>query len=205
MKCFYPRTTLLLVLLNISYVLFARPINWKSTERVYVKTFQELSLQEAQKNTKLKKNTYILPSSELSDIKNLQYFSPIWESEQELEQYAIDNSIILYDVYSLSALIRDNNLNTNVISIDSIRGEPLIYILSLRNMSYEKIDSICAILMAGSYCKIAEPNYVIFNALQDDISPAPENNPHYTDQWGLHNSIYPQYDINAREAWRIST
>ena len=207
MKYFYLRIILLFVLLQISYVLSAQSINWKNAEKVYVKTSQELSLANAQNITRLNKSAYIISRVDLSkmDSNDVLFVSPIWQSEQGLEQYTIDNSIILYDVYSLTALIRDNNLSTNVISIDSIAGEPLIYIISLRNMSYKQIDSICAVLMAESYCKIAEPNYVFLNALQDDISPDPENNTYYANQWGLHNNTYPQYDINAREAWSIST
>jgi subtilisin family serine protease len=205
MKRLYSRTILLLVLLNLSYSLFARTINRESTEKIYIKTTQELSSKETRKIAKLNKNTYIISNSESYDVENLQYFSPIWEGELGGEQYAIDNSILLYDVSSLSVLIRNNNLSNHIISIDSITGEPVIYILSLQNISYQQIDSICAVLMAGSYCKIAEPNYVYLSNLQDDISPEPENNTDYANQWGLHNNTYPQYDINAREAWRIST
>lgn len=202
------KVTICVALLLMPFLIFGQQMDWETTEKVYVKTFQELSLAKAQNIIKLNKKAYIISNAELSKIgtESFQYISPIWQNKQGSDKYAIDNSIILYKVNTtLSVLINENNINSNITSIDSISGNPLIYVLSLRDISYEQIDSLCAVLMAKSYCKIAEPNYVFFNALQDDISPDPINNPYYENQWGLYNGTYPQYDINARNAWRIST
>ena len=199
--------SLALVLLYFSSTLLGQSSNWIITERVYVKTSQELSLSRERNITKLSKNAYFTTRTELSNIPsgNTIYVSPFWKNLNSGDQYAIDNSIVLYDVSDLSALISQNNLTRNVISIDSIVGEPIIYIVSLRNMTYIQIDSICSVLTSSSYCDIAEPNHVIFSKQPGDISPNPAHNSFYSDQWGLNNSSHPNFDINAPEAWEIST
>lgn len=197
----------LIVTLLVVQVSFGQTSDWYVSEKMYIKTNQDLSFEKTLSATKLNSTAYITSQTHLLDVNNsdIIYFAPIWKSSLTGEECAIDNSLILYDVDDLETLVSSNNLSENIISIDSIAGEPTIYTLSLRNITHKQIDSLCAILMASSYCKIAEPNYVYFTSQQNDISPDPSGNTYYSEQWGLYNSIYPKFDINARDAWRIST
>ena len=206
MKTYIYKVILVLTILQIPNLLFGQSPYGRSTGKFYIKTAHQSSIGSIQNSTKLNTNTYSIPQDELSRINSndILYSCPIWQSAEGKEQYTIDNSIILYDVSELSSLILSSNLTSNILSIDSIAGEPTIYILSLGNMSYVQIDSLCETLSTMSYCKIAEPNYIIFDQQEDAINPY--SNPFYTNQWGLNNdTLFGGVDINAPEAWGMST
>lgn len=206
MRTYIYKVILVLTILQIPNFLFGQSPYGRSTGKFYIKTAHQSSIGSIQNSTKLNTNTYSIPQDELSRINpnDILYSCPIWQSAEGKEQYTIDNSIILYDVSELSSLILSSNLTSNILSIDSIAGEPTIYILSLGNMSYVQIDSLCETLSTMSYCKIAEPNYIIFDQQEDAINPY--SNPLYTNQWGLNNdTLFGGVDINAPEAWGMST
>ena len=146
---------------------------------------------------------YITDSIQLQTIiedGGILFHSPIWTYRGD--QYTMNNTIILYDVNNIHDLIGTYGLTDNVICIDSIVGVPKICTLTLRNVTYTFMDSICGVLTDSDLCGIAEPDYTVFSrGGQSDVS----SNPKYSEQWGLLNRIYPNYDINAEQAWHFST
>ncbi len=182
---------------------YSQGIERKQTQKVYFKVSDDTHLSDKD-IYKIKKNAGIVTVQSIKKISNLIFTSPIWRINDS-EIFAIDNKIILYDVSSLNAIITDYKLSDNLISIDSIGGEPLIYLLELRNVSYLQIFNLCEKLSNSIYCKIAEPNQVYFKSILDTIFPNPSNNPNFPLQWGLQNNTYPQFDVNALQAWNYST
>ena len=175
-----------------------------ATKNVYIKTFNNVSLPNNIGAKRLGNNTYITSLMNASGIVSGTdfYCCPIWNDNAE--NYTMDNSIILYDVPDLNALLLHYGIMDNVCTIDSIAGNPIIYILSLKGISYSQIEDLCKNVAKSQYCKIAEPNYITFSKQENIINPY--NNPLYLSQWGLNNSSSNGgVDINAPEAWGMTT
>lgn len=207
MKNFYSKTLLLIIVaLSMSIPFMAQKDNWKVSDKVYIKTTQEVDFGKDQKVAKINKTTYVISKEDLSKAQSevISYTSPMWNIDQGKEQYAIDNSIILYGVLDLGQLFEYYHLSSEVISIDTIAGEPIIYVISLRNKTWEQIEELCKAITSSQYCKIAEPNYLIYNFQRNSLTPDPSNNTYFGDQYAL-NGEMPLCDIHAREAWNIST
>lgn len=130
------------------------------------------------------------------------YLSPIWKNNISGAEFVIDHKIILYGANDIEHLIRFHNLQGHINSIEEIDGEPIIYILSLNGFNYIQIDSLCSIITNSGYCDIAEPNIIYLTDLSDI---APSQNPLYSKQWQLYNAADPRFDVNAEEAWKLST
>lgn len=207
MKNFYSKTLLLIIVaLSMSIPFMAQKDNWKVSDKVYIKTTQEVDFGKDQKVAKINKTTYVLSKEDLSKAQSevISYTSPMWNIDQGKEQYAIDNSILLYGVVDLGQLFEYYHLSSEVISIDTIAGEPIIYVISLRNKTWEQIEELCKAITSSQYCKIAEPNYLIYNFQRNSLTPDPSNNTYFFEQYAL-NGEMPLCDIHAREAWNIST
>lgn len=207
MKSFYSKATLLVIIaLSAPLLLMAQKANWKVTDKMYIKTTQEIDFAKTQNVAKINKTTYVLPREDLSKapLDVISYTSPMWKNDQVKEQYAIDNSIILYGVTDLGLLFEYYHLNNAVISIDTIAREPIIYVVSLRDKTWEQIEELCKSMTNSFYCKIAEPNYLIYNFQRSSLTPNPSNNTYFFEQTAL-NGDMPLCDIHAREAWNIST
>ena len=204
---FSTKTLLLVVFLQTSSMLFGQGKGYYVSKYIYVSCTQELPSSKNTNITKISRYAYIMPAVKLPDLRldTSLYVSPIWKNDLTRDEYAIDNSIILYNVPNLDELIHIFNLTPYVISTNRLVGSPSIYVLSLRNYSHEQIISLCATLQSSQYCQFAEPNRVTFNRQPDDITPDPSYNEFYSDQWGLHKTMSSDYNINARTAWRIST
>jgi len=200
------KTLLIVVALCVPILLMAQKANWEVTDKVYIKTTQEIDFSKSQNVAKINKTTYVLSSEDLSKAPSnvIFYTSPMWKIDQGKEQYAIDNSILLYGVVDLGQLFEYYHLNSDVISIDTIAREPLIYAVYLRNRTWEQIEELCKSMTNSFYCKTAEPNYLIYNFQRCSLTPDPSNNTFFFEQTAL-NGDMPLYDIHAREAWNIST
>ena len=196
------------VLMLLSSAIYAQTTEDYSLSRnLYIKTSQDISASKNDNICQIRPKVYLTSERELSNISpdDIVYMSPIWKNNQTNQEYAVDNSIILYGVTNLHALINNYDLSQRIISLDSIDGNPTIYVLTLCSMSHEQIVTLCNVLQNSSDCMMAEPNYITFRPLQNDISPNPEGNTYYSEQWGLNYNLYPNFDINARNAWRITT
>lgn len=116
----------------------------------------------------------------------------------------MNNAIILYNLScELDMLVDAYDLSDHILFVDSIEGDPIIYILSLHSINYQQIDSIAKNISNGPLCQMAEPSYSTFSPMEHSINP--EQNVLFANQWQLFNASYPMYDVNAKEAWQYTT
>ncbi len=73
------------------------------------------------------------------------------------------------------------------------------YILSIEGSSFENsLDATNAFYESDLFADV-DPAFM-FN-----FQPCTVNDPYYSQQWGLNNTTYPDYDINVEGAWALST
>lgn len=197
---------IIILFLILSMKSYTQDAEWHQTANLYVKTYDDVTLSQHDAK-RIKDHVYIVNKSKSQRVPHNQilFSSPVFYTTDSTKGFAIDNKIILYNVYNLRLLIRDYISFDNIAAIDSIDGEPIIYILTVQNHSYSQIYQLCKSLCYSSYCDIAEPNYVVFAAHEDVIPIDPTTNPKWTNQWGLYNNLFPNYDIDVQEAWNYST
>ena len=143
--------------------------------------------------------------NEIAPNAEIVFRSPINIDSISGIKYAVDNCLLLYGVSNLDILINNLQLSNNILSIDSITWEPMIYAIKTHSLSHTQLDSICNILNHSDFCEIAELDYAYFNSLNNTIQP--EQNPQFElEQWYLHDieGTNP-YQINAYNAWNYST
>ena len=197
---------LIILILSISINLFAQyNEGWVQTDSTLCITNKDLNVFDSLYINRIGLKTYIGETYHVNNdtacTNNAIFYSPVWKKQDT--ECAMQNTIILYDVNDLSLLLNHYGLLSNIISIDTIIGTPACFTLSVRNLSYTKIDSICNKVTSDStFCRIAEPDYMIISkqALSNET-----NNPKYSYQWGLNNILDPMIDVNAPEAWTLST
>lgn len=146
----------------------------------------------------------IQDSSILQSQESLIFQSPIWVDTISNIQMAMNNAIILYNIScELSILVDTYNLSNTILFVDSIEGDPMIYILTLHSLDYQQIDSIAKNISNGPLCQMAEPSFSTFSPMEHSITP--EQNALFGNQWQLFNASYPLYDVNAKDAWQYTT
>lgn len=146
----------------------------------------------------------IQDSSILQSQESLIFQSPIWVDTISNIKMAMNNAIILYNIScELSILVDTYNLSNTILFVDSIEGDPMIYILTLHSLDYQQIDSIAKNISNGPLCQMAEPSFSIFSPMEHSITP--EQNALFGNQWQLFNASYPLYDVNAKDAWQYTT
>lgn len=106
------------------------------TDSIYVKTCNDAIINIAPSTNEffyLGNNRFLLPKESINkfDNKDIIFTSPIINTKLG-DKIAYDNCLILYDVIDIHDIINKYNLKNNVIDIDSIVGEPLIYLLYVR-------------------------------------------------------------------------
>ena|GEM_PF-1197158 len=196
----------LFIMLILSIDLFAQyKEGWVQTDSTLCITNKDLNVFDSLYINRIGLKTYIGETYHVNNdtacTNNAIFYSPVWKKQDT--ECAMQNMIILYDVNDLSLLLNHYGLLSNIISIDTIIGTPACFTLSLRNLSYTTIDSICNKITSDStFCRIAEPDYLI---ISNQASSSETDNPLYTIQWGLNNTISPLVDVNAPEAWTLST
>ena len=190
--------TLLIFVLLYSANMYAFQLDttWTLSDYVYATKYVETQTTALTPYKKLKYAT--LSATAPNDV----FLSPIWKNSISGAELAIDNKIILYGVSDLQSVIDNYNLQTNIISIEEIEGEPVIYVLSLKGIDYEQIENLCVDIVNSGYCEIAEPNMVY---LTDNADIIPSQNPLYSNQWQWNNTTDSRFDVNAEEAWQLST
>ena len=191
------RTILILTLLcSVNMYAFQLDTTWILSDDVYAIKYVETQATALTPYKKIKYTT--LSIVDFDDT----FLSPIWKNSISGAELAIDNKIILYGVSDLQSIVDNYNLQTNIISMEEIEGDPIIYVLSLKGVDYEQIEHICADIMDSGYCEIAEPNMVY---LTDNADIIPSQNPLYSNQWQWNNTTDSRFDVNAEEAWQLST
>lgn len=130
------------------------------------------------------------------------YLSPIWKNKESGLELTIDNKIILYGASSIEEIIKSCHLQENLTAIEEIDGDPIIYVMSLRGVTYNQIDSLCSKIMNSGYCDIAESNVIYLSNITDIV---PSQNPLYPNQWQWYNTTNNKFDVNAKDAWLLST
>lgn len=192
------RILLILTLLNgVNMYAFQLDTTWALSDYVYATQYVETQTTALTPYKKIKYAT--LSATTANDM----FLSPIWKNSISGAELAIDNKIILYGISDLQSVIDNYNLQTNIVSIEEIEGEPVIYVLSLKEIGYEQIENLCLDIVDSGYCEIAEPNIVY---LTDNADIVPSQNPLYSNQWQWNNNTTDsRFDVNAEEAWQLST
>lgn len=100
-----------------------------------------------------------------------------------------------YDTEPLQQYAEENKVKI----VKEVPYMPDWYILSIEDSDFENsIDATNAFYESGLFADV-DPAFM-FN-----FQPCSVNDPFYSQQWGLNNTLYPEYDINVEDAWNIST
>ena len=196
----------LIFLLAANYCFCINITDWQKTDMSYVKIKERQRLVKTTDVCWISNNCCITSNTQKSLLgNNLLYESPIWQSTDGTSKYALDNTIILYGVKDLQTIISSFSLENNIMDVDSIIGEPPIYLLQLSKMAHNTISELCKSISRSGLCQIAEQNFLRLQSSMHSLSPTPDQNPYFENQWALFSEPYPQYDVNALDAWQISS
>ena len=127
------------------------------------------------------------------------------------DEYIETNELLITGTKNVRGMFRRLNLSDIISSIDSIRFSDEFIIYKVK-CNVSDIRELCKRIEACGLCKAVKPNTIYKTYYPETANLSittkksnPDGNPYFSQQWALYNSANPILDIDAQEAWDLST